>query len=108
LKRGRIALSRRDFRLEEEDDADLALRGPPVSRGKRKKRYRFGIPLDGPWTLSGARPKRSPEALLYFFPFSSFSFFCFLYSFLTFAFWLQFDSNQFVNFSKIQNNTVRQ
>jgi hypothetical protein len=39
LKRERIALSRRDFRLEEEDDADVALRGPPVSWGKRKKRY---------------------------------------------------------------------
>jgi hypothetical protein len=39
LKRERIALSRRDFRLEEEDDADVALRGPPISWGKRKKRY---------------------------------------------------------------------
>jgi hypothetical protein len=33
-------------------------------------------------------------------------FFCFLISFITFAFWLQFDSNQNLKFSNIQNNII--
>jgi hypothetical protein len=38
-----------------------------------------------------------------FFLFSSFFFFYFLIPFITFAFWLQFDSNQLLKFSKTQN-----
>jgi hypothetical protein len=56
--------------------------------------------------FTGPKGSRGP---FYLFPFSlSFSFFCFLISFITFANLIQFAPNQFVKFLKIQGNIPEQ
>jgi hypothetical protein len=79
---------------------------PLLVRERRKEGYRFGF-LNGPQTRFAAGPKFVPEAHSYFFPLFLF-FFCFLYSFITISNLVQIDSNQFVNFPKIQLNNLRQ
>jgi hypothetical protein len=49
-----------------------------------------------------------PLPFFFFFCSDSFSIFCFSLFFISFAFWLQTDSNNFVNFSKIQSIKVGQ
>jgi hypothetical protein len=66
----------------------------------------LGKDLDGPWaeTLAGLEP--FPAALLLsFFCFFCFSF-LFLISSISFAFWLQINSNQIQKFSKILSNIL--
>jgi hypothetical protein len=62
----------------------------------------------GPRAETGAGPKGFPGILLYFFSFFLLFLFYFLISFITFANLVQIDSNQFVNFSKIQRNKLGQ
>jgi hypothetical protein len=71
-----------------------------------------GVPVrgkvSGPRVASGAGPKRCPQALLfYFFVLFLFSFLISI-SFVSFAKRLQFKSNHFQKFSKIQNNHPEQ
>jgi hypothetical protein len=49
----------------------------------------------------------SPVPFLFFFFFSSFSFCLFSISSITFSNLVQTESNQFVNFSNIQNNILK-
>jgi hypothetical protein len=71
---------------------------------RERKGYRFRISTS--WDVGRKRgwAERFLEALLFTFLFP----FLFLFSFKTLVFWLQNDSNKFVNFSNIQNNISRQ
>jgi hypothetical protein len=75
---------------------------PPVGGENRERglpfRFVSGPRLLGQTGLLGSLPFFS----LFFF------FFCFLFYFISFAIWLQTDSNNFVNFSKIQSIKVGQ
>jgi hypothetical protein len=75
-------------------------------RGRVEKGTGLGR-LPGPWAQSGAGPDCFPRGLLRVF--SSFLPFPFLlsYFFITFAFWVQFDSNQNLKFSNIKNNILK-
>jgi hypothetical protein len=79
--------------------------GPRMSERKEKECTSSEREV-GPWAKTGAGHKGFPGALLFF---SFFLFFLFLFSisFITFAFCLQFDSNQFLKFSNIQNNILK-
>jgi hypothetical protein len=72
--------------------------------GEREVPVRARLP--GPWARSGAGPEGCPEPVFPFLFFYSFS--VSFYFFITFAFWLQFDSNQIVNFPKIEQNISEQ
>jgi hypothetical protein len=67
-----------------------------------------GYRLVGPWAASGVGLNRCPSALFIFFLSFLLFFFLFPISFITFANLVQIESNQFVNFSKIQIKTVIQ
>jgi hypothetical protein len=68
--------------------------GPTVSKGREKGRVPvWGKVLVAPWPFL-------------FFP--SFILFLFLFSFITFAFWLQIDSIQFLKFYKVQHIILNQ
>jgi hypothetical protein len=89
---------------EGEEDADST--GPLSARGREG-----GVPLrseglGGPWAASAAGPKFIPGALLLIFYVLSFSLFCFSDLFISFAFLLQNDSNQIVNFPKNEQNIL--
>jgi hypothetical protein len=75
------------------------------------ERERRRVPLRARrcWAMSWfpAWAERVTRVRFIFFLFFLF-FFCFLISFITFAFWLQFDSNQNLKFSNIQNNIIEQ
>jgi hypothetical protein len=95
--------------VEEGDDPDRW--GPPVSGREREGRYPFGRGFLGRGPVSSLGRKGYPGPFhSFFFIFFLFFlfFFCFLISFITFAFWLQFDSNQNLKFSNIQNNILKQ
>jgi hypothetical protein len=85
--------------------------GLHLSEGEKKtKGYRFGFPS---WAGSaglgpGSAQVGWPLPFFFFFCSDSFSIFCFSLFFITFAFWLQTDSNNFVIFSKIQSIKVGQ
>jgi hypothetical protein len=64
--------------------------------------------LGGLWAASFAGPKGFREPFYIFFFFSPLFLFLFSISFISFSNLVQIDSNQFVSFSKIQLNTVRQ
>jgi hypothetical protein len=78
------------------------------SEGKRT-----GLGREGRWAV-GCIPgwaSLSPQARSYFFPSSFLFLFCFLFSFvtfITFAFALQINSNQFLKFYKIQHIILKQ
>jgi hypothetical protein len=97
---------RREIRLEVRGD-DLARQLGPACQWKGEKREGTGSVL-----IAGLRagytvgPKGMPRGPLLFF--SSFLFFLFLDYFISFSFVLQFDSNQFVKFSKIEDNIPEQ
>jgi hypothetical protein len=87
--------------------ADIA--GPPVSRGKEEKGYQFGSAVmlgHGLLLLLGRMVYPGP--FIFFSSFPSFLFILFSLIFLSFALWLQIDSNLFVKISKIQHNNLRQ
>jgi hypothetical protein len=79
--------------------------GPHISEGRRK-----GIPIlvfrQATDSIRCWAERGCPGALFYLFTSFLLFFFCFLISFISFAFWLQFDSNQFLKFSKIQSNQL--
>jgi hypothetical protein len=82
--------------------------GPLVSEMRERAGYQFGLQVS--WTMGRIWRWAEPLPLGPFLFFSLFSSFLFLFpiSFITFANLVQIESNQFVNFSKIQINTVRQ
>jgi hypothetical protein len=57
---------------------------------------------------SVAGPKWFPGSIFIFILFTSFSFFCFLISFISFAYLVQIASNQLCKVSEIQNNIPEQ
>jgi hypothetical protein len=81
---------------------------PLVSEGEGEKRVpvRKGFLGRGPDLELGRIV--SPGAFSCFFLLSSFFFFLFLDLFITFAFWIQINSNQILKFSKIQHNVLKQ
>jgi hypothetical protein len=82
--------------------------GPECQRVRRKKENekKRGRELGG---LLGCWLRAGPVRLPIFFSSNCFLFiFCFLISFISFAFWFQIKSNQLVKFSKIQNVNARQ
>jgi hypothetical protein len=82
--------------------------GPARQQGREKNTYRFRIGFlgRGPDLELGQIVSLGPF-FMFFLLFFLF-FFCFLISFITFANLVQIDSIQFVNFSKIQLNILRQ
>jgi hypothetical protein len=86
---------KREIRLEVRGD-DLAWQLGPACQWKGEKREGTGLVLiAGLWAGFTVGPKGMPRGPLLFF-------FMFLDYFISFSFVLQFDSNQFVKFSKIQ------
>jgi hypothetical protein len=73
---------------------------------RKGKRYRFGVRLAGPQAETWAGPDWLPGAFSPFFLFQSIFYFLKTYFFITFSNWFQIDSNQFVNFPKIQHNIL--
>jgi hypothetical protein len=111
IKGGKICVvSGRNPQVEVEDDDIIgdACSGVHMSAGKQRKAwYRFGekklAVARGPVSVFGPNHFPQPSS-----PFLFDSPFLFLFSFLTFAFEFQFDSNQFLKFSKIQGNILNQ
>jgi hypothetical protein len=68
--------------------------------------HRFGLEKlgRGPTSVLGRKGSRGP---FIFFSFFLLFLCCFLISFITFAFDIRIDSNQFLNFSKIQHNVLK-
>jgi hypothetical protein len=81
--------------------------GPTVSEGERGKIpvRDFGLLGRGPLLAPGRMVSRGSFT---FFFVLTFSLFCFSDLIITFAFWIQIDSNQFLKISKIQSNILRQ
>jgi hypothetical protein len=73
--------------------------------GREKRGYRFGSNCwaAGWFHCWAERNAPRPSSIFFFF-----FFFMFLDYFISFSFVLQFDSNQFVKFSKIQENIPEQ
>jgi hypothetical protein len=87
----------------EEEDGDVALVGGArmSARGREKcvpfrDSFRWAVGRNSGWS------RWLPQARFYFFPFSFLLFLFSFYFFITFANLVQIDSNQIVNFSKIQ------
>jgi hypothetical protein len=88
-------------RPDEGEEADRWVRH--VSEVRSCGGYPFGSKRYWAGAALAAGPIWFPSALFIFFVLFFLFFFCFLISFITFAFWLQFDSNQLLKFSKTQN-----
>jgi hypothetical protein len=96
-------------RREETAEVMMLTGGVHLSaRGREREGTASGAGGAGPWAASGAGPNGLPRVQFYFYFFLSSFLFCFLKSFVSFAKRLQFDSNHFQKFSKIQNNHTEQ
>jgi hypothetical protein len=98
----------RIFRPEEEESVGADILGPHVSVRERWRPVPVRKRIKRAVADSGAGLERRPRPIYFVFSFFSLFLFCFLISFITFAFQKQTRSNQLQKFSKIKNNISRQ
>jgi hypothetical protein len=93
IGRGKDSIQRREM---------IPIGGAHLSVEERKGEGTLsGLSVAGPRAESGAGLEGSPAACLYIFLY--FSFFCFIFSFISFATFIQINSNNFLISSNIQH-----